>query len=219
MGARSMLRRIGHFCRHDISGAGAVEFAMVVPVLLLLLLGGTELGVGLTTDRKVKAAAGAAVDLASQSLELTDSDLRKLLGIARGTLAPYSIKPLEMRLTQIKVGEDGEGTVDWSCPTTGYEKLAKGTTVTIPPEFSAVAKQQIANVLTKNHPWLKNKFSQTSQDVAVYIIRGEARYHLQPVTGQVFGDAITLTGVTYVQPRYVDQVESDTDGCAVFSLG
>lgn len=201
--------------RKDTSGVGAIEFALVVPILLALLLGGSELGVALTIDRKVKAAAGAAVDLASQSTQLESSDFPKLMGIARGSLAPYSIAPLAMRLTQIRITGDGQGTVDWSCGSKGYGKLAKGTPVTVPPAFAGIAKSIISQILSQNGKPL------TPADLkanAIYIVRGEAKYDFEPVTGQVFGETISLSGVTYVQPRYSDSVESNSQGCNTFTL-
>lgn len=124
---------LSRFKRHQ-AGVGAIEFAIVAPVLLLLFLGGSELGIALTIDRKVKAAAGYTVDLVSQSTSLSETDLRKLFGISKSTLAPYSIATLKMRITQIKVIE-GVGIVDWSCQSRGYDKLQRGTPVAVPPNL------------------------------------------------------------------------------------
>lgn len=197
-------RRLRDFIRNP-SGAGAVEFAMIVPVLLILLLGGSELGVALTVDRKVKAAAGAAVDLASQSTSLKDSDFHALMGIARGMIAPYSLGSLDMRITQIAINDKGESTVDWSCPTNGYAKLAKGEPVSIPPEFQPMTQSLLSALLS-------------SSARTIYIVRGETKYSFAPVTGEVLTGPILLSGLSFVQPRYSDSVQSETDGCAAFAL-
>ncbi len=206
---RVLADRSRHMLR-DISGAGAVEFALIAPILLILFLAGSELGVALTIDRKVKAAAGAAADLASQSTKLEDADFPKLMGIVRGSIAPYSVAPLSMRLTQIRITGKGQGTVDWSCASNGYAKLTKGTPVTIPSEFSVVAQ----NLLEK----LLGTVGVTQSQPAIYIVRGEAKYAFQPVTGEIFADTFTLSGTSFVQPRYSDSVASNSGGCATFAL-
>ncbi len=214
MRPRSIVSRLFRDFLKGRSGAGAVEFAMVAPVLLILILGGSELGVGLTVDRKVKGAAGAMGDLASQSMKLESSDFSKLMGIARGIVAPYSYAPLDMRLTQIEITEDGIGRVDWSCPTTGYPKQMKGTPVPIPPEFSATARTLIQQMIAKNAAM----HAATTPAPSIFVIRGEAKYSFTPVTGEIFGSAVELSGVTYVQPRYSEKIESLSGGCTPFSL-
>lgn len=177
------LRRCGR-------GAGAVEFALIAPVLILLLLGGSELGVALTVSRKMEAAVGDAVDLVSQSPVLSEDDLRKAYGIARASVAPYPLAPMRLRVDQIRIDDKGKALVDWSCPSQGYARLATGTPVTLPDRFSA----------------LRN----------VYLLRGQGEYDFNPVTGMVFDGSATLSSKTYVQPRYSARI--DAPGCAAFAM-
>ncbi|WP_062118443.1 TadE/TadG family type IV pilus assembly protein [Aureimonas sp. AU40] len=283
---------IGRLWR-DRRGVSAVEFALVVPLLLIVLLGGSELGIALTVDRKVKAMAGYAVDLVSQSTSLSESDLQKLFRISKGTIAPYSIVPLRMRVTQIKV-VDGKGTVDWSCQTRGYDQLAKGSAIPIPDNLKAqgellqgrlrerldhgrdyAAREEATSALLRgsafrsslarmsgearsgapvrlaslgggfdtgldhpaiaplrapseekgrlfsHHPSQPSQQPSSSQQptntpVVFYILMGEASYDFRPVTGAVLEQAIVLSGMSYVLPRYSSSVSSG--GCAIFDL-
>ncbi len=186
--------------RLDERGAAAIEFVLIAPLLLLLFLGGTELGVALTVDRKVKSAAFQAVDLVSRSLQVSEADLRGMYGAARLAVAPYSPAPLRLRVTQIRIDARGDATVDWDCPTSGLEKLAQGTPV----------------VLSREYAGWRNR----------YILRGETTYAFEPITGQVFGRDVVLRGTSYVTPRYgvpapgyeTPRVLAIDGGCDAFAL-
>lgn len=58
-GARAVLR-----CRDDSRGVAAIEFAMIVPVLLFMMVGVTDLGMGLYADMQVQNAAQAGAQYA-----------------------------------------------------------------------------------------------------------------------------------------------------------
>ena len=53
-------------CAHDERGVSAVEFALLLPLMVTLYLGGVEVSQGLTIDRKVTLVARTVADLAAQ---------------------------------------------------------------------------------------------------------------------------------------------------------
>ena len=56
----------------DTRGIAAVEFAMVVPLMLVLFFGTVEFSSGVAVDRKVTLMARTLSDLTSQNVSVTD---------------------------------------------------------------------------------------------------------------------------------------------------
>ena len=56
----------------DIRGLAATEFAIVVPVMLLLFFGTDEFASGIAVNRKVTLVARTLSDLTSQNISVTD---------------------------------------------------------------------------------------------------------------------------------------------------
>ena len=65
--ARQIWRRLAG----DQRAVSAVEFALILPIMLLLLFGGVELGDALTIDRKVTHVTSTISDLVAQSKTIT----------------------------------------------------------------------------------------------------------------------------------------------------
>ncbi len=61
--------------RRDRRGVSAVEFALLLPVMMTLFLGSVEASQGIAADRKVELTAHALADLASQYTDITNADM------------------------------------------------------------------------------------------------------------------------------------------------
>ena len=79
---RSLLRR---FCR-DSDGVVAVEFAFIVPVLILLYAGVFQLSMVIIQSRNVSHASSVMGDLATQSVELGETGLQDVMSAALAIL-------------------------------------------------------------------------------------------------------------------------------------
>lgn len=106
----------------DRRGAGAVEFAIVFPFLLLLYAGASELTLGVTADRKVNNAASTISDLITQNNSITVEQMRLLMQLSKALIEPFD--PSQMKITVTSVGIDAErkATVDWSSDPARYPK-------------------------------------------------------------------------------------------------
>ncbi|MET1413647.1 TadE/TadG family type IV pilus assembly protein [Roseibium sp. HPY-6] len=100
--------------RRDEDGVSAVEFAMILPFMFLLLIGMTELAEALNQDRKVSRIANAIADLVAQEEAVERNDLNDLLDIGAEILAPYPADNLQVIVASITFDEDGNASVDWS---------------------------------------------------------------------------------------------------------
>ena len=63
----------------DQRGVSAVEFAMLLPLMLTLYLGTVEVSRGVGIDRKVTLTTRTVADLASQVQSISNSDMTNLL--------------------------------------------------------------------------------------------------------------------------------------------
>jgi Flp pilus assembly protein TadG len=88
----------------DICGVAAVEFAILLPLMLTFYLGGAEIGQGLIANSKVTSVAEAISNLMAQQTSgtaATDSRLTNIFATATAIMSPYPTAPLKMTLSSV----------------------------------------------------------------------------------------------------------------------
>ncbi|TWB16487.1 Flp pilus assembly protein TadG [Rhizobium sp. ERR 1071] len=128
----SVLRR---FARNK-DGVGAIEFAILFPVLLMLYLGAFELTVGLNASKRASRSAGSIADIVSQQPSVTKSVLAGMPSVAGAIFAPYSTTGLTLKITGIAIDTAGKATVAWSWAQDGTRPYTPGSTVTVPANMN-----------------------------------------------------------------------------------
>ncbi|MDB5580077.1 MAG: hypothetical protein JWR80_5253, partial [Bradyrhizobium sp.] len=117
----------------DRSGIAATEFAVIVPVMLVMFFGTVEFSAGVAVDRKVTLMARTLSDLTSQSTSVNDTDLTGFFAASKGIMTPYSSTPTLSTISELYVVP---GTlvvkVMWS---QGSAPRGVGSTITIPSEL------------------------------------------------------------------------------------
>lgn len=104
--------------RASQTGVAAVEFALILPVLIVLLFGLFETTQAVTADRKLTLLARSLADLSSRDSEVTNSDMTTIFSASAAIMRPFDASGLEMVVTSVLVTRSGStytGTVDWSC--------------------------------------------------------------------------------------------------------
>jgi Flp pilus assembly protein TadG len=134
----SRLRRFARSTR----GVAATEFAMILPLLLLLLLGFYDAMTALAIYTKTRYATAALAEITNQYSTIHDSDLLTITSAACAVLAPYVSTacvnpPVTTTITLITIGATGAATVGWSNSLTPGASSwsstpAPGTPVTLP---------------------------------------------------------------------------------------
>lgn len=130
----------------SVQGVAAVEFAMVLPVMVLMYLGMTELTFAVNTDRKVTLLSRTLADLTGRATSMSTSEMDAIFGASLAVMAPYNGANVKMIVSSIVVKDTGQvsngqpvlkGTVCWSVAKGPGNPpgLAKGTVVTIPDGF------------------------------------------------------------------------------------
>jgi Flp pilus assembly protein TadG len=115
----------------DTRGLALVEFAITLPFLFMLFVGGFQLSDAVSAYRKVTTASRTIADLTSQYTSVMDSDLETILNASQQVMAPYPAANAKMTVSQIKIDNAGDAKVDWSLGK-NMAKLAKGTPFNIP---------------------------------------------------------------------------------------
>ena len=115
----------------DESGTALLEFAITLPVLLILYLGCVQICDAVSVYRKTTTTTRTIADLTSQYAKVTNEDLDAIMGASSQIMAPYATAGLRMILTQVTVSATGVATVDWSRGS-GVAGDVVGSTYTLP---------------------------------------------------------------------------------------
>jgi Flp pilus assembly protein TadG len=175
-------------------GVAAIEFAIIMPVLLILLLGSIDAGRVIAVYMKVRAATetiGAITNICGNiqnngpcQTSITTSGMQQITAATATVLSPYSSAPLSVTVSQLSVNASGQATVSWSYSLNGTAR-AHGASVTMPPTL-------VTNFTTVYNPPLS--FPQ-------YLILGEVSYQYTSLFTELWTHAITLSDSVYVAPR------------------
>jgi Flp pilus assembly protein TadG len=91
-----------------------IEFAMILPLLLVLLLGFYDAGTAIAIYTKTRFATSTLAELTNQYTTIDDADMTQILGATSTVLAPYSSTPVTTSISQIAISATGAATVSWS---------------------------------------------------------------------------------------------------------
>ena len=119
-------------CRADQRGVAAVEFALILPFLLLLYLGSVELTQGIMVDRQVALTADTVTNIVAQYTTISAShQLPDILNASAQIFSPNPASAATVVVSLIAVDGSGKATVSWSQALNG-SALTQGQTITIP---------------------------------------------------------------------------------------
>src|SRR6476619_7638323 len=85
----------------DRRGVSAVEFAMLLPLMLTLYLGTVEISQGVAIDRKVTLTTRTIADLTSQVLTISTTDMTNIMNATTAVLAPFDVSKLKVTVSLV----------------------------------------------------------------------------------------------------------------------
>ena len=173
-GVLSRLRRF----RSDRGGVAAVEFSLILPIMLAIYLGGVEVGDGFAIDTRVTLVARSVTDLATQYVTIDNQDMSNILGASTEIVAPYASVNIIVTVSEVTTDNSGNGTITWSDSLNGTAR-AVGSKITLP-----------ASLKTPN----------------ISLIFGEVSYAYTPALGYVMTGTITMSDSFYMMPRLANSV-------------
>jgi Flp pilus assembly protein TadG len=162
----------------DERGVSAVEFAMLLPLMTTLYLGGVEVSQGVSIDRKVTLTARTVTDLVSQVASINNAGVNNVLTAATAVLSPFPTINAKVTVSVVKIDANSNVTVEWSDTLNGTART-KGSAVTIPAAL---------------------KIPNTS------LVWGEVSYSYKPVVGYVLTGTLDLKDAIFMRPRLSETV-------------
>lgn len=222
--AFSMSRRIGRAARfqvlrfrrglRDRSGIAAVEFALILPFMVVLYLGTAELTYGLMANRKMTLVARALSDLVAQeqdSTGITDAEITDVFNAARAIMSPYDNTPLRMSVSSIEFVSNGATPPVYTARTKWtavyFDTALKGT----PRPCGTNAITQVSNTASP---------SSNTLPVGLYgagtIIVADVSYAFKPPFSGSFlswstsQSSINFAQTTYMRPRMQAEILYNT---------
>jgi Flp pilus assembly protein TadG len=198
--------RASKTARHgaNTEGTAAVEFALLLPILITLFFGVVESSLALLCRADVSLMAATAGDLISQTKQATKADISNVYSAAGTLLYPYydpsktgSEKPT-IRITSViddgsgaTNGDHLTGKVAWSCTQSGSGTLTP-------------ASRTVNATVTLPQPLMTDKGS---------VVIAEIAYNYVSQTTKTITGPINFTNNFYAKPRRVLQIPSPTGGC------
>ena len=125
----------------------AVEFAMILPLLLLLYAGVAETGNLLTVYRRTATVTSTAADLTAQTKTVSNSDLNDIISASSSIIAPYSPEPLRLVISSVVADQNNNGKVTWSYANKGATR-AVNSSYDVPAGLTEAGSSVIVAELT-----------------------------------------------------------------------
>jgi len=166
-------------------GVVAIEFAAILPVLLIILLATFDGGRAIVVYMKVRSATYVLASVTNQystALPIQSANMTGIMNATTAVLAPYSNTPLTAVISELKITatKATTATVRWSAAQNGTA-LASGATVNLPTGISASTN--------------------TCGTYPCYLILAQVSYTYTPVFGYFASGGITLSDTAYATPR------------------
>ncbi|AVT79621.1 TadE/TadG family type IV pilus assembly protein [Rhodopseudomonas palustris] len=196
----------------DVEAVAATEFAIVVPFLLALFIGGVELANGMAISVKVSATAHSIADMVTQNTSLSTSSMQNILTGASATIAPYSISDssgkslLTVTVSEVSSDANGNLTLQWS---QSYNGATFGTGRT---SLSGLT------VPTSLNGTVGNAANPNNQNDQVSFIVGEVSYAYTPNLGFTISGTVNLTDTVWMFPRCSTDSPANSSGPAYYDV-
>jgi Flp pilus assembly protein TadG len=171
---------------HDRSGTAAIEFALVLPVMVMLFLGSYETANLVLAHMKLEASAETAADLVAQvrvNTVLQSTDFTNITNAAGKVLTPLPASGTQLKIAYASVTySTGTPVIDWH---TEVNSASPITVAAIP-----------------NNANLANLGNETSGSTDSLIIVTLTYSYSSPIS-YVLSSSYTLSASAFNRPRYV----------------
>ena len=184
---RMMAMMMGNpVCRRFLAsqrGVAAIEFAMIMPVLLILFLSSFDVGNAIIVYLKVRTATYELAAITNQygtgsTAQISTSTMSAITSATSQVMAPYSSSSTAVTISQIKATSANAATVSWSYTVNGT--ALSGTYTGLPANMAK-------NSCNKKYP--------------CYFILSSVAYTYTPLFGHYMTGPLTLSDTLLVTPR------------------
>jgi Flp pilus assembly protein TadG len=134
MRARLLLRRAWRRLRGDQRGVAAIEFALVVPAVIVVYLVGFEVAEAGTAYRKLTDTTVQLANITAQYTSMSCTDVNNVLDATAQIMSPYPTSNISIVMSEVSVNSSNVAKVVWSEEYQGT-RLAVNSTVTMPSGY------------------------------------------------------------------------------------
>jgi Flp pilus assembly protein TadG len=141
----------------DCRAATAVEFAMVMPVAILLLVGEYTLTDAMSAKRKLTITAHTIADLVARQPSVNSTLMTAILNASAQIVSPYNMSSTSVVVAELTTDANGNTTVTWS-QAVNTTALAQGSAFVLPAGMTVPNTSLIYSTATFNYtPVLKSR--------------------------------------------------------------
>ena len=170
---------------NDGSGVAAIEFAMLLPIMLMLFFGTVIFSSGVAVDRKVTLMARTFSDLVSQNYSVSSTQLQNFFNADTAIMTPYDSTLTSAIVTELYID-----------PTSLTPKVIWSVAYNGPSVAAPVSAHPSTYVVPS--------FPSSLAVSGTYLIFSEISYLFTPPAAGAMGfmtSGITLKDVAYTRPR------------------
>jgi Flp pilus assembly protein TadG len=119
--------------RRNSDGIAAVEFGLLAPLLLLMLVGTIEVSRAISIDRKFGLVTSTVADLIAREKTLTSTDVNAMYDVVQHMMKPWDATTLKISIVPVKSNPTNRNDTRVYASTTnrpsmnGAPQVAKGT--------------------------------------------------------------------------------------------
>jgi Flp pilus assembly protein TadG len=178
------LKRLARTIRRNNDGVGAVEFALIAPVLIILYIGSLEVSVAMSVNKKLARAASTVADLITQENSVNKTYLESMVNVGQSVMTPFRSDGLKVKVTGISVDSAGQATASWSWQDDNSRPYAVGSVQSLPTDLAIPNTFLVRTELEFDHQLLL--VMPGLSDVDIRTLNMKKTYHLR----QRLGDSI-----------------------------
>ena len=170
-------------------GTSAIEFALLLPLMLTMYFGSIEVTDAISANRQDTLVASTVADITSQYANpLASSDVTNILAAASTVIAPFPASSVKVTLSSVVIDANLNATVDWSKATSNGSPRTAGSSVT-------------------------NLIPSALRVAGTSVIWGEATYAYKPVIGWVVTGTLNMYNQIFMRPRQTACVQYNGTLC------
>lgn len=94
--------RLGQRLRRDVSGVAAVEFGIIAPVLIVMLVGVIEITRAVSIDRRFGQVTSLVADLIAREENMSNNDINAVYGIVGHVMGVWGTDTLKLEVIPVQ---------------------------------------------------------------------------------------------------------------------
>lgn len=174
-----MTHRLSRFWR-DRRGVSAIEFALIVPLLLLFYFGMAELTEAMMAQRRLSHLTASIGDVVARDTQLNDARRNDVFSAGQIMMSPFPITTLRMCVASVVSDAAGRDVVAWAEPFNSPANCPRaGDVLEIPPAVLPASQS---------------------------VIISKASYEYDSVFKLIVPKTLTFRRTFYLRPRLSEQV-------------